>query len=181
MFLIEQSVSRLAVQALICVFALGHSVVLFSQNLDGYQLIEEIHPDDIVLENAGKGGFLSSDFYVSHDDKLLMITYGYKPTVLTIYDLKSFQKIKTVVVSPWLYRIYTDEDNVYTTGDNAFRRDVDFRINLMEGGETSIKGNDIPEDAREAREYDGEAYLRNSDLLLTSKDYEVFRIYKRTD
>ena len=142
-------------------------------------LVCEIEKDSVTTAHAGRGGSLDPNFWIDEDEKLLFLEYGYKPTVLSIYNLNSFEHLHTTVVSPWLYQIYLDEDNVYTRGGkNAFGRYIYYKINLVSGLKTSL--DDIPPNVIEATEYSWDYTLQFSDFLLeASEDDDVFRIYSK--
>ena len=160
-------------------FAHLYSGNAYSQRINGFDLVCEIEKDSLTTAHAGRGGSLDPNFWIDEDEKLLFLNYGYKPTVLSIYSLDSFEHLHTIVVSPWLYQIYLDKDNVYTRGDkNAFGRYIYYKINLMSGAKTSL--DNIPPNVVEATECSWEYTLQLSELRLeASEDDDVFRIYSK--
>ena len=80
-------IPRPLIVVLVCVFAFLRPEVISSQVSENYEMIHEIDENSAIKNYAGKGGALGSKFYVSSDHKFLILTYGYKPTVVSVYQI----------------------------------------------------------------------------------------------
>ena len=162
---------------LVGAFAFLRPEIVASQVSDDYEVIYEIDANSAIKNYAGKGGSLSSRFYVSSDGKFLILEYGYKPTVVSVFQIETFDHIVSKVVSPWVYDVSLDEDFIYTHGDDALRREVNYKISLLSGSKTRIQS--VPQHAIKSTRCTGEATLQGGDLLLVRADSRTFRIYGR--
>ena len=159
------------------------SGIAYSQEGHDFDLVLEIEKDSVAKALGGRVGYLDSDFWVDEDEKFLLLSYpslGFKQTVLSIYDLRSFQHVLTTEVSNMLYEVYLDEHNVYTRGRKALGRDTVLKISIKTGSKTSLES--LPPNVVEATECSWQCTLQLSELLLeASEDDDVFRIYRKTN
>lgn len=162
---------------LVGAFAFLRPEIVSSQVSDNYELIHEIHRNSTIENYAGKGGFLNSSFFVSSDGKFLILRYGYKPTAISVYQIETFDHIVSKILSPWVYDVSLDGEFIYTHGEDALRREVNYKISLLSGSKTRIQS--VPQHAVKATLCKGEATLQGGDLLLVRADTRTFRIYGR--
>jgi hypothetical protein len=150
----------------------------FSQEIpNDFKIIKEIYPSEYVAKEAGNLGALGSTFYISKDEKYLMLSYGYGPTVISIYRFGTWEFINSFKLSKWLYDIYTMDDIVFTVGDNAIRQEIIYQIYLKTNYSTTI--SEIATGASTCTRYKYNGYDTNKNYYFNRINGKLFRVYSK--
>jgi len=161
-------------------------IIFFSLNLyaqeapNNYNLIKEISTPNKVRTQGGKSTALSSHFFISKDEKYLILQYGYKPAFVSIYEFNTFRHINTYKVSPWLYNIYSDNHILFAVGDNAFRKEIIYKIDLRTD---YITTSNLNKNSEKCEKYKTQAFSMDEQYYFLSRlsGLSQFDIYKKQD
>lgn len=144
---------------------------------NNYSLIKKISTPNKVITQGGKSTALSSSFFISKDEKYLILAYGYKPAFVSIYEFNTFRHINTYKVSPWLYSVYSNDHVLFTVGDNALRKEIIYKIDLRTDYMTT---SNLNKNSEKCKNYKTQAFSMDEQYYFLS-GLSQFEIYKKQD